>query len=52
LDDELVESLGMAPVQSPQEIERLAHRHPSCILLEDAQYAVPTVEDEAEAEVA
>ncbi|MEX0938448.1 MAG: lactate racemase domain-containing protein [Pirellulales bacterium] len=52
LDDELVESLGMAPVQSPEEIERLAHHHDTCILLEDAQYAVPTVEDEAEAELA
>ena len=45
LDDDLVEELGMAPAASAEEIGRLAQRHPSCLLLGNAQYAVPTVEE-------
>jgi nickel-dependent lactate racemase len=46
LDEELVEDLGMASVAAPEEIARLAKRHPSCILLPDAQYTVASVCDE------
>jgi nickel-dependent lactate racemase len=43
LDDELVEEIGMAPVGDFEELERLANRHESCILLDDAQHACATV---------
>lgn len=39
LDDEVVETLGMAPVADADEIPRLAARHESCILLGNAQHA-------------
>lgn len=42
LDAETVEELGMAPVESADEIPRLAARHKSCILLGNAQHAVAT----------
>ena len=41
LDEDLVESLGMAHVASRDEIARLATRHPSCILIGGAQHACP-----------
>ena len=47
LDEEVVEELGVAHVQGVEEIERLARRHHSCILLSNAQHAVATPEDEA-----
>jgi nickel-dependent lactate racemase len=40
LDASTVEDTGIAPVSDPDDIVRLAHRHSSCILLADAQYAV------------
>ncbi len=48
LDDEVVEPLGIAPVDNVAELARLAARHESCILLANAQYAdVTPVEDGA-----
>lgn len=47
LDDELVEEIGMAPVGGVEELERLANRHGSCILLDDAQHACAIVADES-----
>jgi len=46
LDDELVEDLGISPIQSEQ-VARLATRYGSCILLANAQYAMarPRLED-------
>jgi nickel-dependent lactate racemase len=46
LDAETVEELGMAPVTDVDELIRLAGHHESCIVLEDAQHAVGTVEGE------
>jgi hypothetical protein len=43
LDAETVEDLGMAPVAGVEELARLAHRHESYIVLDDAQHAVPTI---------
>lgn len=47
LDESLVEDLGVAAVAAPQEIERLATRHPSCIVLANAQHtvAIPARDD-------
>jgi nickel-dependent lactate racemase len=42
LDDSVVEDLGMAPVGDSSDIARLIQRHPSCILLGNAQFAQPT----------
>jgi nickel-dependent lactate racemase len=41
LDGETVEELGLAHVESEDEIARLSRLHSTCILLGDAQYAVP-----------
>ena len=46
LDDALVEELSITPLASPTELARLARQHASCILLANAQYAVPTVAGE------
>ena len=46
LDAETVEDLGMAPVADVEELSRLAGRHESFIVLNDAQHAVATVADE------
>ena len=43
LDAELVEDMGMAPVADVEELTRLARRHESYIVLNDAQHAVVTV---------
>jgi nickel-dependent lactate racemase len=43
LQSDTVEDMGMAPVESVEEIARLASRHESYIVLEDAQHAIPTV---------
>ena len=42
LDQEVVEPLGVAYVADANEIARLSSRHDSCIVLRNAQYAVPT----------
>lgn len=44
LDESLVEDLGLAPMTEPEDVERLARRHESCIVLANAQYVVPSVE--------
>ena len=36
LEAAVVEDLDMTPIESPDELLRLAHRHPSCILLSNA----------------
>ncbi len=41
LDEDVVESLGMAYVSDGEEIARLCSRHESCIFLGNAQHAVP-----------
>jgi nickel-dependent lactate racemase len=41
LEEETVEDLGLAHVESEAEIARLSRQHRSCILLGDAQYAMP-----------
>lgn len=41
LDPSLVESLGLAPINSEQELERLTHRYRRCLVLEEAQYLFP-----------
>jgi nickel-dependent lactate racemase len=46
LDEDLVESLGVAFVACADEVARLASHHDSCILLQNAHRAVPTVVDE------
>jgi hypothetical protein len=43
LDAEIVEDLGVAPVHDVEELARLASRHDSCIVLDDAQYVVADV---------
>lgn len=43
---EWVEGLGVAPVDAPEDIERLAARSASCILVANAQRVVATVADE------
>jgi nickel-dependent lactate racemase len=46
LQSDAVEDMGMAPVESVEEIARLASRHDSYIVLEDAQHAIPSVSAE------
>jgi nickel-dependent lactate racemase len=46
LDAETVEDLGLAPVADVQELARLASRHESVAVIEDAQHAIPTVDGE------
>lgn len=46
LDETFVEELGVSPIGAADEIARLARHHSSCIVLANAQYAVPSpVED-------
>jgi hypothetical protein len=45
LSTELVENLGMAPIGSSAEVQRLASRHESCLLLANAQHAVATPQE-------
>jgi nickel-dependent lactate racemase len=47
LEEELVEEMGLAPLTDFDQLARLASRHESCIVLDDAQYAVATVADES-----
>jgi nickel-dependent lactate racemase len=46
LDEDCVESLGVAYIASPDEVARLVSRHDSCILLQNAHQAMPSVETE------
>ncbi len=46
LDEDVVESLGLAFIENPDEVVRLASHHDSCILLQNAHRAVPTVANE------
>jgi nickel-dependent lactate racemase len=46
LDADTVEEMGMAPVADVDELVRLAGRHESVIMLEDAQHAIATVDGE------
>lgn len=46
LDESLVEELGMAPIEQPSDLGRLARKHESCIVLANAQYALPSAEAE------
>lgn len=48
LNEELVESLGMAPVEQPSQIGRLPQRFDSCIVLANAQHAFPIVDNDDE----
>jgi hypothetical protein len=43
LDDEAVEDLGFAPVNSVDELARLAGRHESFVVIDDSQHAVIAV---------
>lgn len=43
LDGEKVEELGVAPIANKEELARLMSRHPSCIVLEDAQHVVASI---------
>lgn len=43
LNEDVVTDLGMAYVEQPADVARLASRHDSCILLASAQYAIPTL---------
>lgn len=42
LDGDLVEELGVGHVANEKEIERLSRQHASCILLANADHAIPT----------
>jgi hypothetical protein len=44
LDDETVEDLGFAPVESVDDLARLVGRHESCVVIDDSQRAVVAVE--------
>jgi nickel-dependent lactate racemase len=44
LDAETVEDLGMAPIADIHELARLAGRNESCVVIEDSQRAVVTVD--------
>jgi hypothetical protein len=46
LNSDTVEDLGLAPVADIDELVRLAGRHESCAVIDDAQNAVVTVEGE------
>jgi hypothetical protein len=44
LDPETVEELGIAPIESVDDLARLAGRHDSCVVIDDSQYAIVTLE--------
>lgn len=46
LDEDIVEDLGMACIQSTDEIARLAQQHDSCIVVESAQHATVALQDD------
>jgi nickel-dependent lactate racemase len=43
LDEETVEDMGLAPISDTAELERLAGRHESCVVIDDSQHAVVKV---------
>jgi hypothetical protein len=43
LNDDEVESLGMAPISRPEELARLASRFDECVVISDADIAAPYV---------
>lgn len=45
LDETLVEELGLAPMDDPSDLGRLARHHESCLVLVNAQYALPTAQE-------
>ncbi len=47
LDADDVETMGLAPIESLDELARFASRQESCIVLDDSQYAVASVAGEA-----
>jgi hypothetical protein len=47
LADDVVEGLGMAPVGRPDELARLASHFDECVVIRDAQFAMPHVAEEA-----
>lgn len=46
LEADTVEDMGLAPVADVEELVRLAGRHESCIVLDDSQYTLVTVDGE------
>jgi len=50
LNEEVVEALGIAPVEQPSQIGRLPQRFDSCIVLANAQHALPIVDNDEELE--
>ena len=50
LKPSLVESLGLSPIESDQEIERLTQSLRPCAVLEDAQWLLPVVESSEDAD--
>lgn len=44
LDESVVEDLGIAPMTDPADVQRLARRHESCIVMANAQYVTPVVD--------
>lgn len=44
LEADTVEDLGLAPIANLGELARLASRHESCVVIDDAQHAIITVE--------
>jgi nickel-dependent lactate racemase len=47
LEADVVEELGLAPIENLDELSRLASRQASCIILDGSQYAVAIVADES-----
>jgi hypothetical protein len=48
LSADMVEDLGVAPVESIDELVRLAGRHESFAVVDDAQHAVVVVDSESD----
>ena len=47
LEADTVEELGLAPVANLEELQRLAQRHDSCLVVDDSQYVAMTVTGES-----
>src|SRR5262249_44723296 len=47
LGSDVVEDMGLAPINDLHDISRLIGHHDSCILLDDSQYAVASVAGES-----
>jgi nickel-dependent lactate racemase len=43
LDSQVVERLGLAPISSDQELERLVQTYQRCVVLDEAQYLIPSL---------